>query len=100
MVKANFMPNLPKNDDATAQLIQLLNGTGKFSDETIRDMAEPITGINADTEAERVKEDAQAAKEDEDSYAQGDSGLGNIFATGEPTPTPSMSNGEATTKEG
>lgn len=100
MIKANFMPNLPKNDDATAQLIQLLNGTGKFSDETIRDMAEPITGINADTEAERVKDDAQAAKEDDDNYAQGDGGLGNIFATGKPTPAPSMSNSEDTTKEG
>ena len=92
------MPNLPKNDDATAQLIQLLNSTGKFSDETIRNMAEPITGINADTEAERVKEDTQAAREDDSNYAQGDGGLGNIFATGKPAAAPSMSNSEATTE--
>lgn len=71
-----------------------------FSDETIRDIAEPITGINADTEAERVEDDTQAAKEDSINYAQGDGGLGNIFANGEPTPTPSMSNSETTTREG
>ncbi|MCG0906343.1 phage portal protein [Lactiplantibacillus plantarum] len=94
MIKANFMPNLPKNDDATAQLIQLLNGTGKFSDETIRDMAEAITGVNAETEAGRIKEDMRAAKEDEDNYAQGDGGLGNIFATGEKASLPDNNNKE------
>lgn len=61
-------------------------------------MAEPITGINADTEAERIKEGIRAAKEDDDNYAQGDGGLGNIFATGKPATAPSMSNSEATTE--
>ena len=51
-----YTPNLPKNDNETIQKISGLNTTGKFSDETIRELAETITGINAKTEEQRVDE--------------------------------------------
>lgn len=52
-----YTPNLPKNDNETIQKISGLNGTDKFSDETLREMGESITGIDAKTEAQRVDEE-------------------------------------------
>ncbi|WP_100215909.1 phage portal protein [Loigolactobacillus coryniformis] len=52
-----FTPNLPKNDDAIVTNIKSLSDTGSFSDETLHDMAEPVTGIKPDEEASRVKDE-------------------------------------------
>ena len=52
-VTITFTPNLPKNNQETMTLIQGLNQTGKFSAQTLRELAEPITGIPADQEEER-----------------------------------------------
>ncbi|GHP12986.1 phage portal protein [Lentilactobacillus fungorum] len=52
-VTITFTPNLPKNNQETMTLIQGLNQTGKFSAQTLRELAEPITGIPADQEKER-----------------------------------------------
>lgn len=52
-VTITFTPNLPKNNQETMTLIQGLNQTGKFSAQTLRELAEPITGIPAGQEEER-----------------------------------------------
>ncbi|ANK59823.1 phage portal protein [Loigolactobacillus backii] len=52
-----FTPNLPKNDDAIVTNIKALSDTGSFSDETLHDMAEPVTGIKPDEEASRIKDE-------------------------------------------
>jgi SPP1 family phage portal protein len=84
MVDPNFDPNLPKNDDATAQLLQSLSSVqGMVSLQTLREIAQRITGVPADAEEQRV-DDQQ--KHDADFQAQqksGDFGLGKIFATGQ-----------------
>lgn len=82
MISPNFMPNLPKNDDATAQLIQILQATNLFSAETMREMAEPITEVSADAEQQRV-DDQEKHRADLDSQQQsGDFGIGRIFSDG------------------
>ncbi|RDF15331.1 phage portal protein [Levilactobacillus brevis] len=57
-VTITFTPNLPKNNQETMTLIQGLNQTGKFSAETLRNLAEPITGIPADQEKQQVDDES------------------------------------------
>lgn len=83
MIEPDFTPNLPKNDDATAQLIQQLVNTGKFSDETIREIAESITGVTADAEQQRVDEQQKHEADQLSQQNSGDFGIGKIFATDE-----------------
>lgn len=83
MIEPDFTPNLPKNDDATAQLIQQLVNTGKFSDETIREIAESITGVTADAEQQRVDEQQKHEANQLSQQNSGDFGIGKIFATDE-----------------
>ena len=83
MIEPDFTPNLPKNDDATAQLIQQLVNTGKFSDETIREIAESITGVTADSEQQRVDEQQKHEADQLSQQNSGDFGIGKIFATDE-----------------
>lgn len=84
MIHPNLIPNLPKNDEATAQLIQVLAGVPDlFSQETLRELAESITGVPADAEQQRVDDQAQHALDQDDEYKQGGSGIGRIFATNE-----------------
>lgn len=83
MIEPNFTPNLPKNDDATAQLIQQLVNTGKFSDETIREIAESITGVTADAEQQRVDEQQKHEADQLSQQNSGNFGIGKIFATNE-----------------
>lgn len=83
MIEPGFTPNLPKNDDATAQLIQQLVNTGKFSDETIREIAESITGVTADAEQQRVDEQQKHEADQLSQQNSGDFGIGKIFATDE-----------------
>ncbi|HAM87374.1 MAG TPA: phage portal protein [Lactobacillus sp.] len=55
--KPVYQPNLPKNNsEITAMLVQLSN-TSLFSEETLREIAEQVTGISADAEAKRVEEE-------------------------------------------
>lgn len=83
MIEPDFTPNLPKNDDATAQLIQQLVNTGKFSDETIREIAESITGVTADAEQQRFDEQQKHEADQLSQQNSGDFGIGKIFATDE-----------------
>lgn len=83
MIEPDFTPNLPKNDDATAQLIQQLVNTGKFSDETIREIAESITGVTANAEQQRVDEQQKHEADQLSQQNSGDFGIGKIFATDE-----------------
>lgn len=83
MIEPDFTPNLPKNDDSTAQLIQQLVNTGKFSDETIREIAESITGVTADAEQQRVDEQQKHEADQLSQQNSGDFGIGKIFATDE-----------------
>lgn len=83
MIEPDFTPNLPKNDDATVQLIQQLVNTGKFSDETIREIAESITGVTADAEQQRVDEQQKHEADQLSQQNSGDFGIGKVFATDE-----------------
>lgn len=84
MIKPNLDPNLPKNDDATAQLIQTLAGVPDLvSPETLRELAESITGVPADAEQQRIDDEQQHQLDQVHDYQQGATGIGNIFANGE-----------------
>lgn len=84
MIKPNLDPNLPKNDDATAQLIQTLSGIPDlFSQETLRELAEPITGVPADAEQQRIDDEREHMHDQDDLYQQGGFGIGAIFANGD-----------------
>src|SRR5699024_5225428 len=83
MIEPDFTPNLPKNDDATAQLIQQLVNSGKFSDETIREIAESITGVTADAEQQRVDEQQKHEADQLSQQNSCDFGIGKVFATDE-----------------
>ena len=51
MVKPNFDPNLPKNDEETAQLVQTLSGIpGLESMKSLREITQRITGVSPDDE--------------------------------------------------
>lgn len=79
-----FTPNLPKNDQETSALIQTLSATGILSDETLRELAEHITGVSAQTEQQRVDEQQEEAMNKQNGYNLGDYGTGNVFSTGKP----------------
>lgn len=79
-----FTPNLPKNDEETSTLIQTLNSTGILSDETLRELAENITGVSAETEQQRVDEQQESAMNKQNGYDLGDFGTGKVFSTGQP----------------
>lgn len=84
MIKPNFDPNLPKNDDATAQLLQILSGIPELeSQQTLREIAERITGVSADDEQQRIEDQQKYEAEQADKYDNGDTGIGTVFATGQ-----------------
>lgn len=85
MIDPNFDPNLPKNDEATAQLIQTLASIpGLNSLQTLREIEEKITGVSADAEQQRVDDQREHELQQADKYDNGETGIGNIFATGKP----------------
>lgn len=85
MIKPNFDPNLPKNDDATAQLLQVLSSIPELeSQQTLREIAERITGVSADDEQQRIEDQQKYEAEQTAKYDNGDTGIGNVFATGKP----------------
>lgn len=92
MVDPNFDPNLPKNDDATAQLLQTLSSIPNLESlETLREISERITGVSADAEQQRV-DDQQKHDDDLRSQQQsGDFGIGRIFANGDNAQVPPRS---------
>lgn len=94
LVNPNFTPNLPKNDDATAQLIQILKATQAFSDETLQEMAEPITSVPADAEQKRMDDQTKHAADMLSQQQNGDFGIGNVFRTGRPANEPINPTGE------
>lgn len=61
-VNPTYKPNLPRNNADLVNMIAQLNSTGLFSDQTLREFAESVTGIDAETEANRVDDE----KQDED----------------------------------
>lgn len=85
MIDPNFDPNLPKNDDATAQLIQTLASVpGLNSLQTLREIEEKITGVTADAEQQRVDDQREHELQQASEYDNGATGIGNVFATGKP----------------
>ncbi|WP_282804034.1 phage portal protein [Secundilactobacillus kimchicus] len=58
-VTITFTPNLPKNNAETMQIVSGLVSTGVESDETVREMLEPVTGIPSDQEKQRVDDEGQ-----------------------------------------
>lgn len=89
MVKPNFDPNLPKNDDVTAQLLQTLAGIpGLESQQTLREIAQRITGVSADDEQQRIDDQHQHELDQATQYDNGDIGIGKVFANGQDAEVP------------
>lgn len=85
MVKPNFDPNLPKNDEETAQLVQALSGIpGLESMKSLREITQRITGVSPDDEQQRIDDEADEEAKKSDDYKNGRTGIGEVFATGEP----------------
>lgn len=85
MVKPNFDPNLPKNDEETAQLVQTLSGIpGLESMKSLREITQRITGVSPDDEQQRIDDEAEEEAKKSDDYKSGRTGIGEVFATGEP----------------
>lgn len=84
MVKPNFDPNLPKNDEETAQLVQTLSGIpGLESMKSLREITQRITGVSPDDEQQRIDDEAEEEAKKTDDYKKGRIGIGEVFATGE-----------------
>ena len=95
MIDPNFDPNLPKNDDATAQLIQTLASVpGLNSLQTLREIEEKITGVTADAEQQRVDDQREHEQQQADKYDNGATGIGNVFATGKPAEVDNKQQGD------
>lgn len=95
MIDPNFDPNLPKNDDATAQLIQTLASVpGLNSLQTLREIEEKITGVTADAEQQRVDDQREHEQQQADKYDNGATGIGNVFATGKPAEVDNQQQGD------
>ena len=95
MVKPNFDPNLPKNDQETAQLIQTLASIqGLESMKSLREIAQKITNVPANDEKQRIDDEKQEELKEDDDFKQGRTGIGNIFATGEPAEVENKSKGD------
>lgn len=85
MVKPNFDPNLPKNDEETAQLVQTLSGIPELeSMKSLREITQRITGVSPDDEQQRIDDEAYEEAKKSDDYKNGRTGIGEVFATGEP----------------
>lgn len=85
MVKPNFDPNLPKNDEETAQLVQTLSGIPELeSMKSLREITQRITGVSPDDEQQRIDDEADEEAKKSDDYKNGRTGIGEEIATGEP----------------
>ena len=85
MVKPNFDPNLPKNDEETAQLVQTLSSIpGLESMKSLREITQRITGVSPNDEQQRIDDEAEEDAKKSDDYKNGRTGIGEVFATGEP----------------
>ena len=85
MVKPNFDPNLPKNDEETAQFVQTLSGIPELeSIKSLREITQRITGVSPDDEQQRIDDEADEEAKKSDDYKNGRTGIGEVFATGEP----------------
>ena len=64
-VKISYTPNLPKNDAEIMTNIQALNSlNGSISQETIREQVEPVTGVPADQEKQRIDSQGETNTQD------------------------------------
>ena len=85
MIKPNFDPNLPKNDEETAQLVQTLSSIpGLESMKSLREITQRITGVSPNDEQQRIDDEAEEEAKKSDDYRKGKTGIGEVFATGEP----------------
>ena len=69
-VTVTFTPNLPKADSEMIQNLTALSNMQAFSKQTIRDKASDWTGVSADQEAQRVKQEEQDELSREDGLYQ------------------------------
>lgn len=89
MIKPNFDPNLPKNDEATAQLLQTLAGIPDLTSlQTLREIEERITGVSPKDEEQRIDDQQQKQLDQANDYDNGATGIGKVFATGENAEVP------------
>ena len=56
-----FTPNLPQNDNEMVAIVKNLYGV--VSEQTIAEILERVTGVNAETELKRLKEDTEKTLE-------------------------------------
>ena len=56
-----FTPNLPQNNNELVAIVKNLYGV--VSEQTIVEILERVTGVNAETELKRLKEDTEKALE-------------------------------------
>lgn len=85
MIKPNFDPNLPKNDEEIAQLVQTLSGIPELeSMKSLREITQRITGVSPNDEQQRIDDEAEEEAKKSDDYKKGRTGIGEVFATGEP----------------
>lgn len=57
--KPDFTPNLPRNNADIVQMAVSLNNTGLLSDQTLREILAPVTGVSADAEQQRLDDEAE-----------------------------------------
>lgn len=57
--KPDFQPNLPRNNADIVNIAVQLNDTGLLSDQTLREFISTVTGVSADAEEQRLKDEAE-----------------------------------------
>lgn len=64
-IKLVFTPNLPKNTTEIIANVRSVAQTGVASKETLAEMLEPVTGVNAQTELDRLNKISGTEKEEQ-----------------------------------
>ena len=54
-----YLPNVPKNDSEIVNMFNILQQSGSLSDKTLLEFISVITGIDAEAEEERIKQQQQ-----------------------------------------
>lgn len=57
--RPDFQPNLPRNNADIVGIAVQLNDTGLLSDQTLREFISTVTGVSADAEEQRLKDEAE-----------------------------------------
>ena len=55
----DYTPNLPRNNADIVNIAVQLNNTGLLSDQTLREFLATVTGVSADAEEQRIKDERE-----------------------------------------